>query len=70
MVADPYRVFDCCLETDGACAVVITTASEPRGTASRSDPDRLVGAGRIRRDSWCGHEQRRVNGGTTPRVVV
>ena len=35
MVADPYRLFDCCLESDGACAVVVTTRERALDLANR-----------------------------------
>jgi acetyl-CoA acetyltransferase len=36
-IADPYTRFDCCLETDGACAIIVTAADRhtPRAVDAR-----------------------------------
>ena len=31
LIADPYRLFDCCQESDGACAVVVTSSDRAAG---------------------------------------
>jgi acetyl-CoA acetyltransferase len=48
-VADPYKLLDCCLETDGASAVVVTSAERAR--SCRWSPIMVAGVAQGRPDS-------------------
>jgi acetyl-CoA acetyltransferase len=45
LVSDPLHVLDCCLVTDGAGAVVITSAQHAEATASGKKPVSILGYG-------------------------
>jgi acetyl-CoA acetyltransferase len=42
MIADPLHLLDCCIESDGACAVIVTAADRARGL--RHPPAWITGA--------------------------
>lgn len=45
VIADPLRLFDCCLETDGACAFVVTSTQRARDLAKPPVLIRSVASG-------------------------
>ncbi len=49
-IAEPLRLFDCCLESDGGCAIVVTTAARARD--ARKAPVRILASGHGGGPGW------------------
>ncbi|TNE34610.1 MAG: hypothetical protein EP348_10580 [Alphaproteobacteria bacterium] len=50
MIADPFRLYDCCQENDGACALIITTKERAEDLDQTAVP--ILAAGQGLDDGW------------------
>jgi acetyl-CoA acetyltransferase len=50
MIADPLRLFDCCQENDGACALIVTSIDRARDL--RRKPVQILAAGQGSERGW------------------
>ena len=71
MIAEPLCLFDCCLETDGALALVVTTADRASGVGAAHPPVHITGyAWGTGADTYAMTSFYAADFGTTPAAAV